>query len=315
MANEKWFAIVNPKAGKGRAVADWPRISWMLTDAGVEFDHVFTQKKYHAIELTVRAIRNGYRKIISVGGDGTLNEIVNGIFIQKEVGTTEVLLAMMPLGIGNDWIRMYGIPRTYADAIDAIKFGRSFLQDVGLVKYYEARVHHERYFANAVGIGFDGYVAIGFNRLKDAGKKSKWLYVFSMIRSVLSYRASKVAMRIDDESLSDDIYSITLGVGKYNGGGMIQMPNAIANDGLLDITVIRKISGLNVLWNMSILYNGTIHKHPRISGHQGRDISIHSLPQIPIEVDGESVGFSPFDISVISKGINVIVGKDFNELE
>ncbi|WP_320054160.1 diacylglycerol kinase family lipid kinase [uncultured Acetobacteroides sp.] len=315
MANGKWFAIVNPKAGKGRAVVDWPRISWMLTDAGVEFDHVFTQKKYHAVELTVRAIRSGYRKIISVGGDGTLNEIVNGIFIQKEVATTDVLLAMMPLGIGNDWIRMYGIPRTYADAIDAIKFGRSFLQDVGLVKFYEAKVHHERYFANAVGIGFDGYVAIGFNRLKEAGKKSKWLYVISMIKSVLTYKASKVAMRIDGDPISDEIYSITLGVGKYNGGGMIQMPNAIANDGLLDVTIIRKISGLNVLWNMPILYNGHIHRHSRITGHRGSDIAIHSIPQIPIEVDGESVGYSPFDISVVAKGINVIVGRDFNEME
>jgi lipid kinase, YegS/Rv2252/BmrU family len=315
MTNGKWFAIVNPKAGKGRAVVDWPRISWMLTDAGVEFDHVFTQKKYHAVELTVRAIRNGYRKIISVGGDGTLNEIVNGIFIQKEVATTDVLLAMMPLGIGNDWIRMYGIPRTYADAIDAIKFGRSFFQDVGLVKFYEAKVHHERYFANAVGIGFDGYVAIGFNRLKDAGKKSKWLYVISMIKSVLTYKSTKVALRIDDDTISDDIYSITLGVGKYNGGGMIQLPNAIANDGLLDVTIIRKISGLNVLWNAPILYNGHIHRHSRISAHRGSDILIHSMPQIPIEVDGESVGFSPFDISVISKGINVIVGKNFNEME
>lgn len=312
MANDKWFAIVNPKAGKGRAVVDWPRISWMLTDAGIDFDHVFTQKKYHAVELTVRAIRNGYRKIISVGGDGTLNEIVNGIFIQQEVKTTDVLLAMMPLGIGNDWIRMYGIPRTYADATIAIKESHSFLQDVGMVKYYEAKVHHTRYFANAVGIGFDGYVAIGFNRLKEAGKKSKWLYVISMIKSVLTYRATKVALRIDDEKISDDVYSITLGIGKYNGGGMIQLPNAVANDGLLDLTLIRKISGLNVLWNMPILYNGTIHKHSRITGHRGKEISIHSIPQIPIEVDGESVGYSPFDISVVPRGINVVVGKDFN---
>ena len=312
MANDKWFAIVNPKAGKGRAVVDWPRISWMLTDAGIDFDHVFTQKKYHAVELTVRAIRNGYRKIISVGCDGTLNEIVNGIFIQQEVKTTDVLLAMMPLGIGNDWIRMYGIPRTYADATIAIKESHSFLQDVGMVKYYEAKVHHTRYFANAVGIGFDGYVAIGFNRLKEAGKKSKWLYVISMIKSVLRYRATKVALRIDDEKISDDVYSITLGIGKYNGGGMIQLPNAVANDGLLDLTLIRKISGLNVLWNMPILYNGTIHKHSRITGHRGKEISIHSIPQIPIEVDGESVGYSPFDISVVPRGINVVVGKDFN---
>lgn len=311
MMNEKWFAIVNPKAGKGRAVVDWPRISWMLTDAGVEFDHVFTQKKYHAVELTVRAIRNGYRKIISVGGDGTLNEIVNGIFIQQEVATADVLLAMMPLGIGNDWIRMYGIPRTYADATAAIKFGRSFLQDVGMVKFYEAKVHHTRYFANAVGIGFDGYVNIGYNRLKEAGKTSKWLYIVSLIKSVITYRATKVALRIDDDKISDDVYSITLGIGKYNGGGMIQLPDAVADDGLLDLTLIRKISGFNVLWNMPILYNGKIHKHSRITGHRGKDISIHSIPQIPIEVDGESVGYSPFDISIVPRAINVIVGKDF----
>lgn len=129
---DKWFAIVNPVAGSGRGLADWPLISKMLRDNRIVPEYAFTERKYHAIELAVEAVNNGFRKIIVVGGDGTIHEVVNGLFIQKAVPTQDVLLSVIAVGTGNDWIRMFGIPRKYSEAIRAIVEGHSFLQDVGI---------------------------------------------------------------------------------------------------------------------------------------------------------------------------------------
>ena len=117
---DKWFAIVNPVAGSGKGLSDWPLISKLLRDHHIVPEYAFTERKYHAIELAVEAINNGFRKIMVVGGDGTIHEVVNGLFIQKAVPTTEVLVGVIAVGTGNDWIRMFGIPRKYSEAIRAI---------------------------------------------------------------------------------------------------------------------------------------------------------------------------------------------------
>ena len=133
----KWFVIVNPIAGSGRGLDDYPLISKLLRDNGIRCEAVFSEHKYHATELTVSAIEAGYRHIIVVGGDGTLHEVINGLFIQRHVDAAEVTIAVIAVGTGNDWIRMYGIPRRYAEAIRAIKEGYTFLQDVAEVEYEE----------------------------------------------------------------------------------------------------------------------------------------------------------------------------------
>ena len=150
---EKWFAIVNPVAGSGRGLTDWPQISKLLRDHHIVPEYAFTERKYHAIELAVEAVNNGFRKIVVVGGDGTIHEVVNGLFIQKVVPTQDVLLSVIAVGTGNDWIRMFGIPRKYSEAIRAIVEGHSFLQDVGKISYYQSSYKQTRYMANVAGVG------------------------------------------------------------------------------------------------------------------------------------------------------------------
>ena len=120
-SNNKWLVIVNPNAGKRRGERDWTEISGLLTEAGFEFIAEFTKHRDHAISLTQDYIRQGIRKIIVVGGDGTLNEVVNGIFIQEEVKTTEIMVGMIMVGNGNDWGRMYNLKTKYRKAIKILK--------------------------------------------------------------------------------------------------------------------------------------------------------------------------------------------------
>ncbi len=308
---DTWFAIVNPKAGGGRGLNDWPKIQKHLADEGVKYDFCITKHKYHAVELTVKAIREGHRKIISVGGDGTLNEIVNGVFIQKEVPTIDILIGVIGVGTGNDWQRTYSIPNNYFEGIRAICEGRTFLQDVGVVNFFESKVFHTRYFANVGGVGFDAEVAQATNSLKESGRKGRLLYIISLLKVLLNYSSSIVSISIDGKPIGGRFFSISLGICKYSGSGMIQVPNALLDDGLFEITVIEKLTRLDVIRTIPRLYNGSILKHPKIKGYQGKNIVISSRPPVMLEVDGESLGTSPFTFGILPRAIRVVVGADF----
>lgn len=310
--SDKWFAIVNPVAGRGRGLTDWPVISKLLREQRIVPEYAFTEHKYHAIELAVEAVNAGYRKILVVGGDGTIHEVVNGVFIQQVVPTQEVLLSVIAVGTGNDWIRMFGIPRKYSQAIAAIVAGHSFLQDVARVTYHQATVPQTRYMANVAGIGFDAYVNGRYNRLKEEGRKGDWLYILSTLKAVLRYSSTGIRIWVDGtEAVSDLVYSSTVAIGRYNGGGMLQTPDAVADDGLLDMTVIRKMSRLGVLMKFRSLYNGHIYSLSEVSLVRGRKIRIESTPEVAVEVDGEALGCSPFEFEVIDRAIRVIVSEKF----
>ncbi len=312
MSDSKWFAIVNPVAGSGKGLTDWPLISRLLREHDIVPEYVFTERKYHAIELAVEAVKKGYRKIIVVGGDGTIHEVVNGLFIQKEVPTQEILIAVIAVGTGNDWIRMFGIPRKYSEAIRAIAEGHSFLQDVGVISYYKSHYKQTRYMANVAGIGFDAFVNRKYNKLKEEGKTSKRLYLWSTLKAVFRYSSTGVKIWIDDELVVNDfVYSATVGIGKYNGGGMIQVPEAIADDGLFDVTIIRKLGKLGVVRRFRSLYNGKIYNIKKVSFARGRKIRVESTPEIRVEVDGEALGFSPFEFEMIDRAIRVVVSDKF----
>ncbi len=211
----RWFVVVNPVAGSGKGLEDYPLISKLLRDADISCDPVFTEHKFHAVELTVAAIKSGHRKILVMGGDGTVHEVVNGLFIQDVVKPTEVLLGVVAVGTGNDWARTFGIPNRYQDAIRAIKEGHSFLQDVGEVSYVEATYKQSRYMANVAGVGFDAHVQKSFMRLRRKRKTSQLSYIISMLRSFFSYKPTGVKIWVDDELVYNNLMlSAAIGICK-----------------------------------------------------------------------------------------------------
>lgn len=308
----KWFVIVNPVAGSGKGLDDYPQISKLLRDSGIACEAVFTEHKCHATELTVFAIEKGFRHIIVVGGDGTLHEVVNGLFIQKRVAPSEVTVAVIAVGTGNDWIRMYGIPTHYSEAIRALKEGYTFLQDVAEVEYEESHYRQMRHMANVAGMGFDAVVNFAYQRKKAKGKTGKGVYLWCMIRSFFKHKSTGVKIWVDDRLVFNNlIFSIAIGIGKYNGGGMQQLPAAVADDGLLDITMIKPMHWWQVLFRMRRLYNGTIYSIGHVLHAQGSKIRIESSPETPLEVDGEWLGGTPVEFRVLHREVRVIVNKSF----
>lgn len=310
----RWFVIVNPTSGGGKGLEDFPKISHLLRENGIEHDTVFTEHRYHATELTVEAVNRDYRKIVVVGGDGTLNEVVNGLFIQKQCNAEDILLAVIAVGTGNDWVRTFGIARNYTAAIRAICEGHSFLQDVGQVTYTESKVEHTRYLANVAGLGFDVYVINIFNHMKLKGYKGKWLYIYSLLRGYFTAKSAGATIEVDGKVVYNKLlFSLAVGICRYNGGGIQQLPRAVANDGLLDLTIIRPVHWWHVIFRARRFFNGDIYSIGHVQHAQGKVVKITSIPNIPIETDGELQGGTPVTISVVPQAVRFVVPKDFDE--
>lgn len=309
---DRWFVIVNPVAGSGRGLIDFPQISRLLRNDDIRHDAVFTEHKHHATELTVTAANQGYRRIIVIGGDGTLNEVVNGLFIQKAVEPCEILLAVIAVGTGNDWVRTFGIPQHYSEAIRAIREERSFLQDVGTVTYTESHYTQTRYMVNVAGLGFDAHVISTFNHLKMKGYKGGWMYLYSILKSYFRYKSSGARIWVDDKVVFNDLmFSLAIGICKYNGGGVQQLPNALADDGLLDLTIIRPVHWWHIVFRLKKLFNGDIYQIGHVIHAQGRKVRIEAAPSIQLETDGELMGGTPVEVNIRQRAIRVVVTREF----
>ena len=307
--NDEWLAIVNPNAGFGKGKKDWNKISLILNKYGLKVSVLFTERKLHAIELTKDGIEAGYRNIIAIGGDGTMNEVVNGVFSQTNCQTKDVNVGMIPVGSGNDWGKMFGIPKDYEHSIKIIKEKKVFLHDTGLITYTKDGEKKCRYFINIAGLGFDANVTKRTNNQKEKGNSGKAIYFYNLLKSLAGYRNIKTEIEIDGQKSINETFTISIGIGRYSGGGMMQTPHAIPDDGLFDITVIKKMSRAEIIWNLKKLYDGTILTHPKINGYTGKTIKINSDQPVYIEADGESLGHSPVELKIMPKSINIIFGR------
>jgi YegS/Rv2252/BmrU family lipid kinase len=308
-SNQKeWLVIVNPNAGNGKGKKDWNTISSLLKEEDISFTVKFTEKKGDAIGFTIDHINEGFRNICSVGGDGTLNEVVNGVFLNDSCSPGEITLAIIPVGTGNDWGRMFGIPLDYRKAISIIKENKRMIHDIGLVRYYNGTEEKERYFINIAGLGFESVVVRRTNYQKDRGRGGKLIYFYNLLMSLLAYKNTKAELIIDGKKINADVFSVNVGNGKYCGGGMRQTPDALPDDGILDVTVINGMGKFEIIRNLKILYDGTILSHPKVDGYKCKNLKISSDSLLYTEADGESLGHTPAEFSIIPSCINIVYG-------
>ncbi len=305
----EWFVIVNPNAGKRKGEKDWLEIAAQLNAAGIKYVNVFTEHRGHAVLLSRKYIENGYSNIIVVGGDGTLNEVVNGIFTQSHLPTNKITLAMIPVGTGNDWCRMFNIPGDYKQAIKLITKREIFVQDTGTIKYISSKGNEiTRYFINMAGMGFDALVAQKTNKQKDLGKSNPLSYVVNIFASLFAYTSTKVTILLDKEKVISDIFSMSVGICQYNGGGMKQAPDALPDDGLFDMTLIKPIGKFKIIRNIIKLFDGSFTRLPEVSTFRSSKIIIHSEPPMYMEADGESLGHTPFVFNIFPQSLNIVSG-------
>lgn len=301
--NNKWFFIINPTSGSGKAKKDWQLVSALLHKYEVEFDFHFSEYEKHALLLTENAIASGYKKICGLGGDGTMHEIANAVLKQKHVDPTEILLGIIPVGTGNDWARQHQLPFQYEAAVINLKKEKSVLSDV-------IEVQHENgidYSIIVAGCGFEGYVSEKANAQKRKGKGGKLIYMIELLKGVFNYKSVEMSWNSLDGSGVGKIFSVAVGNLACNGGGMMQCPLAKPNDGLLDVTIIKHLTVPQVFANVPRLFNGTILKNKRVQYIRTKQIELKAANCL-LELDGENYGLLPARFTAVADAIRVLVG-------
>ncbi len=303
----KFFFLINPNAGNEGGEREWPKIVEILNKKELQYEFAFTKAVGHAEEIIISKIGEGFRKIVIVGGDGTLNETINGVMKQTSISTTDIYLGLIQMGTGNDWARYYGFDQDYEKAIARLISNKSVRQDVGKIDYLVENQKKSAYFINIAGLCFDSAVVKATNIMKERGHRTKSAYLISLLRSLIKYKPWTLKIIINNQILEGKFLSISIGNGRFSGGGMKQTPEAIINDGFLDVTVYENMPKFKIVTNIKKLYNGKILEIKGVRSFRTKSFRIESEQTIYAETDGEIIGTAPYEISIVADSINVFV--------
>jgi len=298
-----FFIVINPSSGNTNFKKSWETITHFLKLKKINFSYSFTEYRKHEVILVDKAIKQGYRNIISVGGDGTLHHVVNGIMKQRYIKTSKIKLGVIPLGTGNDWIKTYGIPLSIKKSINIIISNKTIYQDIGYINMLDNKIE---YFNNLAGIGYDGYIV---NKLTSLKKIGSIAFLISGLYGLFFYKKKKYQIKINNISLNKKCLMILVGLCKYSGGGLRVTKNPNPLDGLLDITLVKNFSFFELLFNIPKLYNGKIVNHKKVSTFKTKKIIVKNISNNNsfIEADGEIIGINNFNISIIPQAIQFII--------
>ncbi len=308
MHNQKWYIIANPSAGKGRVARQLPLIEKLLRLNAVDYELVKTGQSGDGISLVKKAIEQGFRNILAIGGDGTNNEVINGIIGQDLVPSQNITYSLLSIGTGNDWIKTHNIPTNIKEFISMLKQGKTSFQDIGVVTYFKEDQPRKRYFANVAGMAYDAFV-VQKTEKKAGILSNKLFYLISLMRYLFQYKLQKAKIRFNDQELSGYFYTINVGICRFAGGGMEIVPHAVPDDGQLAITIAGQFSKLEVILNTYRFYNGTIAKLSKIATHFSENVRVDALENDPIsvEADGEFLGYTPVQFGIIPKALKILI--------
>ncbi len=305
---KKYMFIVNPASSNGKTGRRWPAIKKILDEKDLDYDFRITAGPLEATELAKDSLNQGVRVVVSVGGDGTLNEVVNGFFQVDAEIRGKSSLGVISMGTGSDFIRTSGIPKDIRAAVETIDRGKAALLDVGHVRFTgtDGRAAG-RYFLNVADVGLGGETVERVNNTSKAlgGFVS---FLWGVIISIFLYKNKEMTVVIDEEvTWKGKLVSVALGNGRFFGGGMKITPQAMLDDGLLDITLLPDFSKLKLLISLPRVYSG---RHLDIAGvkhARGKKVSITSPETVLLDLDGEMPGRVPMEVELLPKALQVIM--------
>jgi diacylglycerol kinase (ATP) len=299
--------IVNPNSANGATGRQWPKIRLKAKDRLGSFEVLVTTGPGDATRLTRQAVLSGVDIVICVGGDGTLNEVINGLMNEKGSLESEVLLAYIPRGTGCDLAKSLPVPLNLERALDNILSCRNRPIDLGKLTCRDLRgLESYRYFHNVLSLGLGGEVDARVNRTSKVfgGFLS---FMWATLISILRFDKKRVHLRVDD--LFDEevtVWNVAVANGQYHGGGMWVAPGAAINDGLFQVTIIGDLSMPAVFWNLPRLYNGRIYEHQKIIKLIGRRVMASSAQVVLLDMDGEQPGRLPVVIEMVPSALSII---------
>jgi diacylglycerol kinase (ATP) len=253
-------------------------------------------------ELARRAADEGASLLVAVGGDGTVNEVVQGL-----AGRDGIELAVIPRGTGWDFVRTYGIPRRFDDAVEVARDGTARTIDLGRAHYRAWDGEEaESYFANIASAGMSGAIAKRANETSKAlgGKVS---YLWATLAVFARWRNDEVRVAVDGERRTGRMHDVIVANGRYLGGGMMICPEAEPDDGLFDVLLIGDLTKRDLMLTLPKTYRGTHLPHPKAELLRGARVEVDADEPLPVELDGEQPGTTPVSFEVVPQALRLRV--------
>lgn len=293
----------------------WRRAESLLKQEGISYECRYTGDSGNACRIAEESSREGYRRFVAVGGDGTVHDVLNGImtFVDSpdvSVQLEDFYLSVLPMGSGNDWIKSLGIPKDVKKIVGLMSEQSFGFQDVVKVSLLDENDNPKSvtYMANVGGVGIDADVCRIVNVNKKMGMSGKVLYVKALIQCLVNRVPVVARVLCDGEEVFDGKYfSMAFGVGKYSGGGMRQTADAVMDDGLLDMTIIPELGAFVIAKEAPKLFTGTFTKIKKLVVRRAKKIVVRpAAGRSFVEVDGEVVGTTPVCLEIMGPQINVL---------
>ncbi|MDH7473255.1 MAG: diacylglycerol kinase family lipid kinase [Anaerolineae bacterium] len=284
----RYKVIVNPISGRGAGERAVPLIKQLLQSHGLDFDLVCTERPWHAAELAQQAVQDGYDIVVAVGGDGTANEVLNGLMLARQAGLeNRVAMGILSVGRGNDFAFGVGVPRDLKAGCRTLAQNHRRPIDVGRV--VGGPYPQGRYFGNGVGIGFDAVV--GFEALKMKRLHGFPSYIVAALKTIfLYYRAPLVHIEYDGETITQPSLLISIMNGRRMGGGFLMAPHAEHDDGLFDLCIASQVSRARIFALIPRFMNGTQATQKSIRTGRTRHITVTAVEGVlPAHADGETL--------------------------
>jgi diacylglycerol kinase (ATP) len=301
--------ILNPIAGNGNGLKASPQIEKLLNQHNLNFDLVHTERVGHGIELTRQAVKDGWNTIIAAGGDGTVNEVINGLMLCKQEGLTIPPLGVLCVGRGNDFAGSMGIPANLEVGVGALLDDHRRTIDIGKVT---GGIYPEgRFFGNCVGIGFDAITTIEVHKLPHWG--GFLAFLAAVLKTVFLYNKAPLATTVyDEKTLTQRSLLISIMNGRRLGGGFYMAPTSIPDDGLFDLCIAEQMSSFEVIKMIPHFTRGDQATQPAIKTGQAAHITISAVDgPLPAQTDGEiiCVDGTHLEIEVLPCQLEIICAK------
>jgi diacylglycerol kinase (ATP) len=298
--------ILNPTAGNGNGKIALPKIEQLFTQHNLSFSLVRTERPGHGIELTRQAVKEGCEAVIAVGGDGTVNEVVNGLMESKLEGIAIPALGVLCVGRGNDFAGSMGIPEDLEGGVLALSAGKRRTVDVGRVTGGD--YPQGRYFANCVGVGFDAITTIEVHKLPRWG--GYLAFMVAVLKTVFLYNKAPLArIEYDGSVITQRSLLISIMNGRRLGGGFLMAPNSLPDDGVFDLCIAEQMSSLAVIKMIPHFTRGDQATQPTIKTGQAQKISITAQDgPLPAQTDGEiiCVDGDHLEVEVVPRQLEII---------
>lgn len=302
MGDEVVF-LVNPASGNGSAGRRWPQIAERAEASGLRGAPLLSEGPGHIVQLATEAVRAGAKLVVVVGGDGTVNEAVNGVLAAGEDG---VELALLPSGTGDDFARAFGIPSALDGALQVAAAGTPKAIDVGLARFRVGEAEADRHFANFAGAGISGAIA----RRGEATSRrlgARAAYFWATVAVFARWKSVRMVVEADGLRREGPMYEVLVANGVFAAGGMKVAPDAVSDDGLLEVVLIGDISKPDFLTTFPKIYRGTHVGHPKVEVLRAARVSVDAAAALPVVLDGEQPGTTPATFEIVPRALTLRV--------